>query len=95
MKRMKIALLLAAMALLLAGCSTNDRVILNNTDIVITATYDSDGTLIQRSEYNRKTNITTSYIYMQTEDNPIVKIVTVDSEGNIVCSEKFGTEGGR
>lgn len=89
MKKACVSILLALMMLFMSGCSGGNRIVLNNTDIVITAAYDPDGMLIQRSEHNRKTNITTSYIYIRSEDHTTVEVLTIDSEGNIIRAEKL------
>ena len=95
MKKTYVAILLALTMLFLSGCSSGNPIIVNSTDMLITATYDPDGMLIQRSEHNRKTNITTSYIYIRSEGHTAVEVLTINPDGSIIRNvtlESAGSE---
>lgn len=89
MKKCMLALMLLSMLFLLSGCNSN--VICSTSDFIITETYDSSGSLVQRSEINRNTGVTTTYLYTYGSDLSSkyckdIQVVTISSDGAIISS---------
>ena len=94
MKKLFLTVILIITMVLLTAC--NSDIVVSSDDLLIT-TLSYNSRPIQQTEYNRKTNITTAYIYMY-EQCPHChgsfltdfSVVSKDSNGNIISSIEDG-----